>query len=203
MAASRVRPALYLCMAFLAIPIVAQAQQPVAPAPAAAAKPSAAEDNPFPEEESRAAEKEANAADKAASDGPAPDATASEKTEPGEIESSSRTRMKGVDLLGDHDSPAGNGAGGIVNDPKLAKEDIRIGQLYMGDGNYPGAYVRFKEATLVNPGNSDAVFYLAEAARKTSHLDEAATNYKLYLDAEPKGRRAKDARKALGELAGK
>ncbi len=111
--------------------------------------------------------------------------------------------MKGVDLLVDHYAPARKGAGGIVNDPTLAKEDVRIGQLYMGESNYPGAYARFKEATLVNPGNSEAVFYLAEAARKVLHLDEAATNYKLYLDAEPKGKRAKDARKALGELAGK
>ncbi|RRA49406.1 tetratricopeptide repeat protein [Acidipila sp. EB88] len=165
---------------------------------AAPAKPAApANDNAFPEEQSQAAEKEANAGDASASDGPA--------TTPGENggSSSSRSRMKGVDLLGDHDSEASNGAGGVVNDPKLAAEDIRIGQLYMGSGNFAGAYSRFKEATEVGPGNVDAVFYLAEAARKTAHLDEAAENYKLYLDAEPKGKRSKDAKKALGELAGK
>ena len=198
MASVRVYPAICLCLVLLPISIAARAQQQAAPPAAAPAKPSAAEENPFPEEESRAAEKEANAADKAASDGPAPDASTA-----GGGESSSRTRMKGIDLLGDHDSPASNGAGGMVNDPKLAKEDIRVGQLYMGDGNFPGAYARFKEATEVSPGNPDAVFYLAEAARKTSHLDEAAANYKLYLDAAPKGKRAKDAHKALEELAGK
>lgn len=178
------------------------AQNTSAPAPPAAttpppAKAAPADDNAFPEDVSKAAEKEANAADKAASDGPA-------ETAPGSVpESSSRTRMKGIDLLGDHDEHGSNGAGGMVNDPKLAKEDIRVGQLYMGDGNYPGAYARFKEAAQVNPGNADAVFYLAEAARKTTHLDEAAQNYQLYLDADPKGKRAKDAKKALSELAGK
>ena len=177
------------------------APSPSPPAAPAQAKPSPAapaNDNPFPEEESKAAAKQADAGEKAASSGPAPDADP-----PGASSSSSRTRMKGMDLLGDHDARTSNGAGDVVNDPQLAKEDVRVGQLYMGSGNYPGAYARFKEATVVGPGNPEAVFFLAEAARKTAHLDEAATNYKLYLDAEPKGKRSKEARKALTELAGK
>ncbi len=180
------------------VPVRAQSAAPPASQPAPAPpKAAPANTNAFPEAESRAAEKEANDADKSASDGPAASPS-------GDVpESSSRSRMKGLDLLGDNDSHASNGAGGIINDPKLAKEDIRVGQLYMADGNYPGAYMRFKEATQVGPGNADAVFYLAEASRKTAHLDEAATNYKLYLEADPKGKRAKDAKKALTELAGK
>ncbi len=190
-------------MLLLAVCTPVQAQNapapPAAQSPPPAAQPKAppADANAFPEAESRAAEKDANAAEKSASDGPA-------ETPPGDVpESSSRSKMKGLDLLGDHDSHVSNGAGGMVNDPKLAREDIRVGQLYMADGNYPGAYLRFKEATQVGPGNADAVFYLAEASRKTAHLDEAATNYKLYLEADPKGKRAKDAKKALTELAGK
>ena len=189
--------ALWLMLA--GAPVLAQTSTPPAPPSAPAqAKPSPANDNPFPEEESKAAERDANASEKAASRGPAPDADA-----PGEVESSSRTRMKNLDLLGDHDARTSDGAGNAVNDPQLAKEDVRVGQLYMGDGNYPGAYARFKEATIVGPGNADAVFFLAKAARKTAHLDEAAASYKLYLDAEPKGKRAKEARRALTELAGK
>lgn len=175
--------------------------------PAPQAKPAPANDNAFPEAESEAAEKEARAGDKAAADGPAagPDSKGPDGAPPDSAvpESSSRSRMKGVDLLGDHDRHASNGAGGTVDNPELAKQDIRIGQLYMGDGNYPGAYARFKEATEVGPGNPEAVFYLAEAARKTAHLDEAATNYQLYLDADPKGKHGKDAKKALAQLAGK
>ncbi len=90
-----------------------------------------------------------------------------------------------------------------MDNPELAKEDVRVGQLYMADENYQGAYSRFKEATVVGPGNAEAVYLLAEAARKTSHLDEAATNYRLYLDADPKGKHSKDAKRALTELAGK
>ncbi len=182
-----------------------QTAPPAPPAPAATspaqAKPAPADDNAFPEEQSKAAQKAADAGDKSASDGPADAGSPPENTDV--PESSSRSRIKGIDVLGDRDSHSDNGAGGFVNDPKLAQDDIRIGQLYMGRGNYPGAYERFKEATEVNPGNADAVFYRAEAARKTARLDEAATNYKTYLDADPKGKRAKDARKALQELAGK
>ncbi len=172
-----------------------------AAAPEDKGKPAAAApggDNPFPEADSEAAQKAANAGDASADAGPADDGA--DRTEPA---SSSRSRLKGVDLLGDRDDRTGNGAGGTVNNPDLAKEDVRVGQLYMADENYPGAYARFKEATVVGPGNSDAVFFLAEAARKTAHLDEAAANYKLYLDAEPKGKHSKDAKKALVDLAGK
>ncbi len=168
-----------------------------APAPA----PAPASDNAFPEAQSEAAAKEAEAADrdaeKAGSAGPA------ETPDGGGAESSSRSRMKGIDLLGDHDKAASNGAGGVVSNPQLSKDDVRIGQLYMGEGNYPGAYERFKEATQVGPANVEAVFYLAEAARKTTHLDEAAANYQLYLEGDPKGKHAKDAKKALAQLAGK
>ncbi len=169
---------------------------PAGAAPAQAQKPRA-DPNAFPEAQSEAAEKEAEKADQSASDGPA--ATPNDA----EPESSSRSRLKGVDVLGNRDARTSDGAGHVVNNPELAKQDVRVGQLYMGEGDFAGAYSRFKEATEVGPGNAEAVFYLAEAARKTAHLDEAATNYKLYLDAEPKGKHSKSALKALTELAGK
>ncbi len=172
-------------------------QQQTKPDSPQRAKP-APDDNAFPEEQSRAAEKAANGADSAADAGPADDGA--DRTAPA---SSSRSRVKGVDVLGDRDDRTADGAGGTIENPELAKQDVRVGQLYMADANYQGAYQRFKEATIVGPGNPDAVFFLAEAARKTAHLDEAATNYKLYLDADPKGKHSKDAKRALIELAGK
>jgi tetratricopeptide (TPR) repeat protein len=122
---------------------------------------------------------------------------------PGEAGSSSRDKLSGLDLLGDNDSRIANGAGGVILDPKLSAQDLKVGQQYMQMGDYPGAYSRFKEACAVNPDNLDAVFYLAEAARKTAHLDESAQNYKLYLQVQPEGSKAKAARKALAQLQGK
>ena len=165
----------------------------------AAAKP-AANDNAFPEAESEAAAKKAAEDEKADSAAAGSGAAAGEDTA---TSSSSREKMAGLDLLGDNDSRIANGAGGVVLNPKLAAEDVKVGQQYAATGNYTGAYSRFKEATQVDPGNADAVFFLAEAARRTAHLDEAATDYKLYLQVEANGSKAKQARKALAQLEGK
>jgi tetratricopeptide (TPR) repeat protein len=118
----------------------------------------------------------------------------------GANESSSRENLDKLDLLGDKDGRLSNGAGGVVYNPKLATDDIHVGQFYFNREDYKGAYARFKEATQADPGNPDAVFYLAEAARKMNQKQEAAQNYQLYLDALPDGSKAKDARKALHDL---
>ncbi len=173
-----------------------------APAPAPV-KDAPADDNAFPEAQSEAAQKQATEQDsadrKAASTGSAV-APGAPNEVPG---SSSRDKLAGLDLLGDNESRIANGAGGTIVDPKLAAQDLKVGQQYMAMGDYQGAYSRFKEACTVNPGNVDAVFYLAEAARKTAHLDESAENYKLYLQVEPDGPKAKAARKAIVQLQGK
>jgi tetratricopeptide (TPR) repeat protein len=171
-----------------------------APAPPANQPKSTAADNPFPQAQSEAAAKQAAADQKA--DDAASGAGAAPGGDAGDS-SSSRDKFKGLDLLGENDSRISNGTGGVVHNPKLALDDIKVGQQYQAEGNYAGAYARFKEATAVDPDNADAVFLLAEAARKSTHLDEAAANYKLYLAAAPNGGKAKQARKALAQLEGK
>jgi tetratricopeptide (TPR) repeat protein len=163
------------------------------PAQDAAQKPkkSTADDNPFPEDISKQAEDEAKARDAAAAK-PAPAAAG---------ESSSRDKLDNMDLEGDRDTRVANGAGGLVHDPKLAADDIHVGQFYLNREDYKGAYARFKEATQADPENPDAVFYLAEAARRMNHKDEATQNYELYLAALPNGPKAKEAHKALKDLS--
>lgn len=148
-------------------------------------KPSTAEDNPFPEAVSRGAAEKANAP---AESSPTGDA------------SSSRERLNGLDLLGNGSRSISNGEGGFIHDPKLAVQDIHVGQFYMNTGDYKGSYLRFKEATEVDPDNAEAVYDLADAARKLDKKQEAIDNYQVYLDALPKGPKAKAARKALSEL---
>ncbi len=178
----------------------AAAKQATAPQADQSDPPSAKSgDNSFPQAESEAAAKKAES--EAGGGSALPPGTTAPDDDPNS--SSSRTRFKGMDLLGNGDSPVSDGAGHFVADPKLGERDVKIGQLYMASGNYLGAYSRFKEATEVAPLNTDALFYLAEAARKTSHLDEAESNYKLYISVDPKGKKAKEAKKALTELAGK
>ncbi len=174
---------------------------PLAASEAAQKKAQAAQDatgasdsNAFPEAKSEAAE---NRARDGKSNGTAP-------AENGEPYSSSRTRAGDLnDLLGTNQSPVSDGAGHYIKNDKLAKEDMRVGTFYLDQGNYAGAYMRLKEATEVAPGNVEAVYLLAEAARKSSHLDEAEKNYQLYLEVKPDGKYAKDSMKALREMAGK
>ena len=45
------------------------------------------------------------------------------------------------------------------------------------------------------------MFFLAEAARRMNHRDEAVQNYQLYLAAMPDGPKAKEAHKALRDLS--
>ncbi|HLH33955.1 MAG TPA: tetratricopeptide repeat protein [Alloacidobacterium sp.] len=155
-------------------------------------KKSTEEDNPFPEDISEKAAAAARARDAEAAQ-PAPSVAAGE--------SSSRSKqMESLDLEGDRDSRISDGAGGVIHDPKLAADDIHVGQFYLNREDYKGAYARFKEATQADPENADAVFYLAEAARHMNHRDEAVQNYQLYLAALPDGPKAKEANKALREL---
>ncbi len=190
-------------------PVSSQDAKPVSPQdasePLAKSKASTAEDNPFPEDVSKQAAAEAKAAKGTPPDAPsANSAPAPDGSSPPATGSSSRDN---TDKLGIDDpsrrqlkleSPDGSAD---VYDPKRASEDVRVGKFYLQTGYYRGAYSRFKDATTFDHENVEAVFWLAEAARKMNLDQEAAQNYQLYLAASPDGSDAKAARKALGELA--
>ena len=159
--------------------------------PAQQPKKSTEEDNPFPQDVSERAAAEAKAHENEA---------AKPAAAPAAGESSSRDKLDNLDLEGDRDSRIADGAGGVVHDPKLAADDVHVGQFYLNREDYKGAYARFKEATQADPENPDAVFYLAEAARRINRRDEAVQNYQLYLTALPDGPKAKEAHKALRDL---
>jgi hypothetical protein len=189
-----------------ATPPPANPDQSAAPdAPQAPAKkPSTAADNPFPEDVS---EKAASAAKAAAKDASAPDAPSPANQTPAEKQAQGSSSLDNTDKLGLDDpnrkqlkleSPDGTTE---VYDPKRATEDVRVGKFYLQTGYYKGAYDRFKDATTFDHENVEAVFYLAEAARKLNMAEEAEQNYQLYLAVVHDGPNAKAARKALGELA--
>jgi tetratricopeptide (TPR) repeat protein len=168
--------------------------------PAPAKKPSTADDNPFPEEVSKDA---AAAAKAAATNTSAPDAP---NQTPAERQAQGSSSRDNTDQLGLDDparkqlkleSPDGTTD---IYDPKRATDDVRVGKFYLQTGYYKGAYERFKDATTFDHENVEAVFYLAEAARKLNLAKEAEQNYQLYLAAVPDGPSAKAAKKALGEL---
>lgn len=165
------------------------------PPPAPEKKHTTADDNPFPEDVSKKA---------AQGDSDAPAADAPEGAKPGTSPDYSSSRS-GLDKLKEDkdDSRISDGAGGYIHDPKMASQDVKIGNFYLQKGDFKGAYARFLEATRVDPDNADAVFELAEAAKGLNHKQEAIDNYQIYLSAVPDGNKAKTARKALAELDAK
>ena len=171
-----------------------QQQQPPAPPVqngSAKKKPSTAQDNPFPEDVSRKAAAEANS--ETAPDAPAPEAAKPPPAAPDMKPNTAETPRKKLKL-----EPPDSGLGEY--NPKQAAEDDRVGTFYLQNGDYRGAYNRFKEAATVNPEDAQAVWGLAESARKLNMTKEAIQNYHVYLDAFPGGPKAKQARKALSEL---
>src|SRR5271154_3612989 len=171
----------------------------------APAKPSTADDNPFPEDISRKAAADAKAAASSTSAPDAPNPTGANPAAAKQEQGSSS--LDNTDKLGLDDparrqlkleSPDGSAD---VYDPKRATEDVRVGKFYLQTGYYKGAYERFKDATTYDHENVEAVFWLAEAARKMNLPQEAEQNYQIYLEAVPDGPNAKIARKALNELA--
>jgi tetratricopeptide (TPR) repeat protein len=176
---------------------------PDAPKPSAqTAKPSAADANPFPEAQS---EKAQHAQD------PAPDPAPGQKPAPNGGQNSapgsgqppqdySSSHLKLLDLPGGNDAANPDTQGVNGRNSALAAKDAQVGMFYLKTGDFKGAYNRFAEAAKTDPGNADAVFGLAESARRLSLRDEAVRNYRLYLSALPDGPRAKDARKALKDL---
>jgi tetratricopeptide (TPR) repeat protein len=155
-------------------------------------KQSPSDANPFPEATSKKAEDAANSAagsSAGSSDNSAPNGY-----------SSSHVDLKRLDAPDGSESRISDGAGGFIHDPELAAKDDKVGKFYMNNGDFKGAYDRFKEATEVAPEDANAVFGLAESARGLHRTEEAVNNYIIYLEAVPDGKKSKDARKALAAL---
>ncbi len=170
---------------------------------------SSANDNPFPEEESKQAAKAVEQgatpqapADMAGDPTPAPRDGDGEKSESSdEGVSSSRTRLEGMnDTDPDASRSQKTTITSVAHNSKMAEEDVAIGKMYMQSENYRGAYIRYKEALTLDPESVDAAFGIAETARKMNQPQEAIANYKLCLDLDPGGPRAKASRKALSQL---
>jgi len=81
-----------------------------------------------------------------------------------------------------------------------AENDDNVADFYIKDGNYKGAYLRYKDAVTYDPDNADGHFRLAEMARKLGKTDEAVSEYNAALKLDPQGSDVKAARKALAGL---
>jgi hypothetical protein len=83
---------------------------------------------------------------------------------------------------------------------KRVAEDLELGDAFMKKGNYRGAEFRFEDALQYEAENPEAIFKLAEALQNLGRKAEACTQYKNYLQIEPKGAFSDRAKKSLEKL---
>jgi Tfp pilus assembly protein PilF len=92
-------------------------------------------------------------------------------------------------------------SGDSNGDPaKLAAHDINVGETYLTGNHFDAARERFEDAMRLTPDNPLVWFRLAQALQGMQRLDPARLYYKKYLEAEPKGKFAGNAKKAIGQI---
>jgi len=87
-----------------------------------------------------------------------------------------------------------------ANPTQLAAHDIDVGETYLAGNNFDSARERFEEALRLTPDNPLIWFRLAQSLQGMQRLDPARLYYKKYLEAQPKGKFAKNAKKAISEI---
>lgn len=80
---------------------------------------------------------------------------------------------------------------------ETAKEDISVGDYYLGSHDWKGALSRYQSALVLAPDNPNVYWGLAEAQRHLGDLADAKANYQKLLLYDPGNKHAKDARKIL------
>jgi Flp pilus assembly protein TadD len=83
---------------------------------------------------------------------------------------------------------------------KKTAQDIDVGETYLAKNSYDAARERFEEALRLSPDNPRACFRLAQSLQGLERPEPARLYYQKYLDLEPKGPYAADARKAIAEI---
>ncbi len=152
-------------------------------------------DNPFPESQSQAAAKadsNANDADKSN------DAPSGSSSSAGGY-SSSDAQVPVADV--------GQGSSGSKSKPDSftrdqtqdgrIESDLKIADLYMRDGNYRGALLRYQDALQLDAQNDTVQYGVAYAMCKQNLTTEAMARFKNYVKNNPQGEYAIKAEKLL------
>src|SRR6202000_3128974 len=97
----------------------------------------------------------------------------------------------------------GSAAAAVAPDPgqaKIASHDIDVGETYLSGNQFEAARQRFEEALRITPDNPLLFFRMGQALQGTQKLDAARLYYRKYLEAQPKGKFAKNAKNAITQI---
>jgi tetratricopeptide (TPR) repeat protein len=92
------------------------------------------------------------------------------------------------------------GSGTNADPAAIAAHDIDVGETYLSANNFDAARERFEAALRIMPDNPLIYFRLGQALQGMQRLDPARLNYRKYLELEPKGKFAADAKKAISDI---
>ncbi|MGZ7059215.1 MAG: tetratricopeptide repeat protein [Candidatus Angelobacter sp.] len=93
-----------------------------------------------------------------------------------------------------------NPANTSANPAQVAAHDIDVGETYLAGNNFDGARERFEDALRLTPDNPLIWFRLAQSLQGMQRLDPARLYYRKYLEAQPKGKFAGNAKKAISQI---
>ena len=80
------------------------------------------------------------------------------------------------------------------------EHDLDVGETYLSINNFAAAKDRFEEALRLSPENPRACFRLAQSLQGLRLIEPARLYYKKYLELEPRGPFAEDAKKAIADI---
>ena len=153
-------------------------------------KSSTARDNPFPEAQSKAAAK----------------ADSSSEQPSGGTKAASPSGYSSSDA---HLPPPALGQGDFsshtrqdtftrdqTEDGRIA-DDLKVADLYMKNGDYRGALLRYQDTLQYDPQNDTALYGIAETMCKENLTAEAMARFKSYARNNPQGKYALKAEKML------
>jgi Tfp pilus assembly protein PilF len=83
---------------------------------------------------------------------------------------------------------------------KIAAHDIDVGETYLSTNHFASAHERFEEALRITPDNPLLFFRLAQSLQGMQQLEPARLYYRKYLEVQPKGKFAGNAKKALQQI---
>ena len=81
-----------------------------------------------------------------------------------------------------------------------AVENISVGETFLARNDYASARQRFEAAVRIAPENPTACFRLAQSLRGLEQLEPARLYYQKYLELDPRGTFAPDAKKAIADI---
>jgi tetratricopeptide (TPR) repeat protein len=84
--------------------------------------------------------------------------------------------------------------------PLQSTKDVNVGNLYLKNGKYRAAEMRYTSATRWNDANAEAWLKLGEVAERLKDKDRAKEAYQKYLELASDAKNAAEIKKTLQKL---